>query len=192
VARFSYEQSVEDDDLEVTILRTAKNDGVEQSDDEVEFVESHTQAPAHNLVPTFPVSSDLDLDEVDQLLNGKAPQAAGTALNVTVIVWMKVKFICFIYSLSLTVFQNDCSPVSMAVKHRQVGPHSRLLNLSNSLKAMGIHETYKMDRFVPNKGWRFILWDSWFALRDGDFLVLKVAGVERTKDFDTHVEHLFI
>lgn len=79
----------------------------------------------------------------------------------------------------------------MALKLRQVGPHSRLINLSNSLKTMGLREPYRIDRFVPNKGWRFILWDSWFALRDGDFLVLKLSGVERTKDFNTHIEHMF-
>ncbi|KAJ3994817.1 hypothetical protein F5050DRAFT_1833146 [Lentinula boryana] len=98
------------------------------------------------------------------------------------------------FTLLLVVWTKEDEPynkttVQIPSRH---GANVCLSDLSNSsIKSVGLTNASCVDRYIPGRGWRKILFDTLFPIHDGDLIALKLSSVGRIKDWDIHVEHMF-
>ncbi|KAJ3978603.1 hypothetical protein F5890DRAFT_1560039 [Lentinula detonsa] len=98
------------------------------------------------------------------------------------------------FTLSLIVWTKEDEPYNKTTVQisRRHGANVCLSDLSNSsIKSVGLTNASCVDRYIPGRGWRKILFDTLFPIHDGDLIALKLSSVGRIKDWDIHLEHMF-
>ncbi|KAJ3831955.1 hypothetical protein F5878DRAFT_647186 [Lentinula raphanica] len=105
------------------------------------------------------------------------PESSGPAPAITVITWSK----------------NDTPARSIAIELTENrGPYISLAMISGDLRVLGLTEKGpELERFVSNKGWRRIGWNTLFPIHEVKVVVLKSMEVDDVKDWDLQLEHLY-
>ncbi|KAJ3717418.1 hypothetical protein C8R42DRAFT_724332 [Lentinula raphanica] len=110
-------------------------------------------------------------------LSGSVSRSYGSAFAITVITWT----------------ENDTPAQSVAIElTRNQGPYISLAMISDDLHVLGLTEKGpQLQRFVVDKGWMRIGWNTLFPIYETKLVVLKSVEVVDVKDWALQLDHMY-
>ncbi|KAJ3765733.1 hypothetical protein FB446DRAFT_794767 [Lentinula raphanica] len=192
----------EDEESDIDISDLCATDRIQPSDSshddytDLEFIESVAEFSSSRSSSTGEAQGDretipsectdgFEIDELDSdqyrlnspLITFGNCDLCGSASSITVIIWT----------------ENNKPAHSIAIElTRNPGPYISLAMVSDNLRGLGLTKNgLQLQRFMRDKGWRLIGWNTLFPIYETKLVALKSVEVVEVKDWDLQLDHMY-